>query len=1077
METRELFWSLDGARILLFYVVGTAAIAIFLYGCWRHYAKYRRGASLTVEFDLWQGVKTMLVSVFTHRTVRKRDLIAGYAHAGIFFGFLIAFIGTSIIFIDYDIFKPIFGFSFWKGNFYLWFSLFLDLGHLALTAGLLVMILRRATWSLPKLNYMRSYRGETELRPKARAWQVEDWVFLLTLLVLEITGFLLEGVRLLSEPVDWAIWSPIGLAVAKFLSVLGVSPETATVIRSYNWWFHGILALAFTAAIPWYKAKHIIAVLGSLALRDPKALRRLPNVPEESDTDDEGSDKIGYADISDFTWKDMLNLDACTKCGRCHDVCPARTTGYPLSPRDLVLDLRTHNDETQGCASETIDLVGDVLDADTIWSCRSCGACQDICPVGVEHPAMIVQMRRHLVDQGEMDPNLKSTLDTIADVGNSMGEPARKRSAWTNELEFKVKDIREEKADILWFVGDYASFDPRNQKVSQAVARLLKAGGIDFALLHEGERSAGNDVRRVGEEGLFESLVEHNLAEMAASNPFARIITTDPHSYNTIKNEYPEFGDVAPINHYTELLADMLRDGQLKVKKPLNKRVTFHDPCHLGRINDGYEAPRAILEAIGCEVVEMPRNRSNSFCCGAGGGRIWIPDEPGAEKPSENRMHEAAELPDIEYFITCCPKDLTMFEDARKTSGHEKDLSVKDLAELVAEAIELDEISLVDLPPLAERLTDAVAERIADVISARLETALTNNLASLAVVQPALPPVTVPPSEPDTPATDAVSTLKAVAADPTSQAPSEVVAEKTQVVESAAPIAIQPEVALQPMDWDNLAPLAPAQLLDYDVPEKDGLRILVAIKHVAVLGDEHEFTADGCDIQAEFLEHELNEWDDAALEEALQLVEKAGSGEVVAVCIGPESADASLRKVLAKGASRAVRLWNDGLISADPLMIARGIAGVATKEQPDFILTGVQSSDHAHGATGAALSRILDLPHAAVVVALNWTQDGAIEVVRELEGGVRHSLSLPVPALLSIQTGGNTPRYATMRMIKKAKKLPIEVLDAESMLEGGGGYSVRRMYTPEQENAQMLDGSPQDIASFVANIIREKRGT
>lgn len=1066
METRELFWSLTHNSVVLFYIVGFSAIAVFLWGIWRHIAKYRRGTARTSATDLWAGIRRMVTDLLTHRTLRRRDRYAGWAHAGIFFGFVLGAIGTSIITLEYDILYPLFGIRFWKGDFYLIFSLVLDLGHLALVTGILMMMWRRAYFRLPKLSYLRAYRGETELRAPARMWQREDWIFMSVLLVIELSGFAQEGVRLLMDQPDWAAWSPIGLAVAKTFAALGMSQETAAAIRGANWWMHGVLALAFTAAIPWYKAKHIIAVMGSLATRSDRPLARLPREPEEKET-------AGVACISDFSWKDMLNLDACTKCGRCHEVCPARTAGFPLSPRDLILDLRLHNDDAQGRAQEGIDLIGDVIDPETLWSCRSCGACQEICPVGIEHPAMIVQMRRQLVDRGDMDPLLQTTLDAIASTGNSFGENARKRPAWTRELEFEVKDIRESPADKLWFVGDYASFDPRNQKVSRAFASLLKAAGEDFALLHEGERNAGNDVRRVGEEGLYETLVEQNLETIAGVQPFGRIVTTDPHSYNTIRNEYPEFGDTPPIDHYTTVLADLLRTGRLKVKKPLGRRVTFHDPCHLGRLNGGYDAPREVLAAIGCDLIEMPRNRDNSFCCGAGGGRIWIPDPPGIEKPSENRMHEAAALGGIDVFVTCCPKDLTMFEDARKTSGHEKDFVVQDIAELVAEAVELGNIDLRDLPPLAERLTDAIATRIAEVVATRLDEVLATKLTALPA--PAAPPAQEPPAtgEAPTPPAAAPQAEAPAAPEPAAEPAPEPAAEPTA---EAAPPASDPLPPLAPMGWDAPAPVAPPELAGYTAPEKIGLRLLVTVKHTAKLGDEYQFTADGRDVVGDYLDHDLNEWDDAALEQALLLAEAIGGAEVVAVTIGPEEAEKSLRKVLAKGADRAVRVWDDRLAGADPVTIARALAGIARIEAPDLILCGTQSSDQAHGSTGTALARILGLPHGSVIASVEWDGTGDMTVTRELEGGTRHVLTMPAPAVLAIQTGTNVPRYATMRMIKQAKKKPLEVIDGAPVVDGGGGYRVRRMYTPVQEKAKMLEGTADEVAQQIVAIIREKKG-
>jgi Fe-S oxidoreductase len=315
-----------------------------------------------------------------------------------------------------------------------------------------------------------------------------------------------------------------------------------------------------------------------------------------------------------------------------------------------------------------------------------CNACVEICPVGIEQAPIINQLRRRLVEDGELDSNLQSTLEVIHKSGNSFGENRRRRGRWTQELDFEVKDARKEPVDVLWFVGDYASFDPRSQRVTRSIARLFRSAGVDFGILYDGERNAGNDVRRAGEEGLFESLAEHNIQTLSACE-FNRIVTSDPHSLNTLRNEYPDLGGIWTVMHHTAYLLELIESGRLEVGARLGHRVTYHDPCYLGRHNGGYDAPRAILAAIGCELVEMPRNRDNSFCCGAGGGRIWIPDEPGAERPSENRIREAMGLGDVDYFVVSCPKDVTMYEDAIKTTGHAERIELRELTELLEAAL------------------------------------------------------------------------------------------------------------------------------------------------------------------------------------------------------------------------------------------------------------------------------------------------------------------------------------------------------------------------------------------------------
>lgn len=692
--TRILFQNFDPKAIYLFYAIGYLAIAVFVYGVYAQIRKYRRGKPDGSWNELIKRFIEMTKTMATHRTLVRRDKSAGRAHGLIFFGFVLLFIGTATITLEYDILQPLFGVKFWYGNFYLLFSLVLDLAGLGVIAGLIYMMYRRKWLNLPKLDYKRVDRQEGDPDFDRSEYRREDWAFLWSFILIGITGFILEATRLvwLSDSAnvwDYRFWSPVGAMLAHIMQALGLTADGAGSFRPVLWWFHGLLSLTFIACIPYTKIKHIFTAASSLMFKDPLAGRRLPRVPDDQKT-------AGYKTITDLTWKNLLHLDACTKCGRCQEACPANAVGAPLSPRDVILSLREFANKALSSKElpkeAELDIhgkdVGQVF-METLWSCRTCLACVEICPVAVEHVPIIVQMRRNLVEAGEMEPILEKTLQTIHKTGNSFGESKRKRAAWAKDLPFEIKDARTEPVDVLWFVGDYASFDPRNQKVTKSFAKLMHHAGINFGLLFEAELNSGNDLRRVGEEGLYELLATSNIGTLQACD-FKSIVTTDPHSFNTIRNEYPDFGGKFEINHYTTLVKQLIENGQIKLKKKLDYRVTFHDPCHLGRYNKGFDAPRDVIKLLGCELVEMARNRDNSFCCGAGGGRIWIPDPVGIEKPSANRMCEAGQIEGLDVFIVSCPKDLTMFEDALKTSGYEGQFVVRELIELIDECVEYE---------------------------------------------------------------------------------------------------------------------------------------------------------------------------------------------------------------------------------------------------------------------------------------------------------------------------------------------------------------------------------------------------
>ena len=563
-----------------------------------------------------------------------------------------------------------------------------DLLEATVIVGVTYMLWRRVVVHTPRLFGIG--RAERRYR-EAPHW--EGVLILVFILMIMVGGLLYDAGHLVAYDIhgnerDFALLTaPVAAALG------GLSPSAARTLSEIGWWMHNVTVLAFLCLLPLSKHFHIITSIPNVffAKLPPRGADRplalthhKPAPAAELDTPPEGN--VGVASLADLTWKQVLDSFSCTECGRCTAVCPATAGGTPLAPRQVILDIRdrlySHPEEQRGGDGSAEA----VISSEALWSCTTCMACVEACPVGIEHVSTIVDMRRSLVDVGEVDSLLQQTLENYGKQGNAYGKSARLRARWARGLEFRIPDARKEPVEYVWFVGDFASFDERVQLASQGVARILHDAGVSFGLLYEGERNAGNDIRRIGEEGLFELLAEQNMRALAEAE-FEAIFTTDPHSLNALRNEYPRLGLSKPVYHYTELFADLVARGVISLRTPLSgTRVTYHDPCYLARYNRITEAPRRLIEATGAELVEMPRHGTNTFCCGAGGGRIWMMDdaEP-SERPSEQRIREAQVLGEIDWFVVSCPKDLVMYSDAAKVVG--ADFEVAELTTLIERAL------------------------------------------------------------------------------------------------------------------------------------------------------------------------------------------------------------------------------------------------------------------------------------------------------------------------------------------------------------------------------------------------------
>lgn len=645
------------------------SLGVFGYRTYLRYRHMRLGQPAG-PFTQWgERLKAFAVFVLGQRRL-FRILKPGTAHFFIFWGFVLLF-PTIVQAILEGIFPgfvlPVFG-TFGP---LVWLQ---DVMTLAVAIAVLYGLYLRVVVKPER------YRG---------SHQAEGTLVLAFILTIMVSLLLMNGLRqnLGEAPVE-AYWQPISSLVG--LPFAGLAAATQQTIIEIAYWVHLIVVLVFLPMLPGGKHFHVVTSVFNVLLGNLEPRGKLPPAPQFDGL-------AGVKNVEQFTWRQMLDWYSCTECGRCQDVCPAYAGGLSLSPKLLVMNLRSHLFErgnalkaTQGNGARQAvlekELTVDVIPEATLWACTTCYACDQECPLLIEHIPLIVDMRRYLLTQQRADAMLTGTMVNLRRYGNSFGQSAKKRAMWARGLTPKIKDIRREPAHTLWYVGDYAAYSPALTKITQTTAQVFRQTGLDFGLLYDAEQNAGNDIRRVGEEGLFELLEMKNKAALEKCE-FEEIVTTDPHTYHTLKNEYDLNGKSVPVYHYTEVLDRAISAGQLTPQRQLGYTVTYQDPCYLGRYNGVYDAPRRVLEAIGCRVVEMPRNRDRALCCGAGGGRIWMEEGEMKERPSHARIREAVELDGVQTLVVTCPKDVTMFNDAVKATGHEEHLAVKDLIELVYEAL------------------------------------------------------------------------------------------------------------------------------------------------------------------------------------------------------------------------------------------------------------------------------------------------------------------------------------------------------------------------------------------------------
>lgn len=685
-----------------------AFLLVTAYGLWLFYkviyARYiyiKLGKETKLQEDKKTRSKNFLSLVFAQKKLLK-DPKSGIMHILLFYGFIIVQFGAI----------ELIG----KGLVHGWHLPIPKYHYFTLIQEIVVGIIILAI-------FYAAYRRYVEKLPRLKRGFKAGLVYWLIgglMFAVIIAG----GAELVISGEGTNSYMPLSSLV--YLLISGVSDSVALAIFYVAWWIHLLILLFFMIYIPQGKHAHLIFAPINSYLKRLHSPGKLASINFE----DEESEEFGVGKIEDFNQKQLIDLYACVECGRCTDMCPANISGKMLSPRELITKLRDHltdkgsvirpdttpwapgkilrpasNYPTSASHSETaaataganaldtslateLSLIGDIITEQELWACTTCRNCEDACPVSNEHVDKIIDLRRYLVlTMGEMSPEATRTFNNIERQSNPWGINRNERINWREEVEgLNVATVKETtEFEYLLFVGSMGSFDNRSKKITQSLVKVLNKAGVKFAVLGNEEKNSGDSVRRLGNEYLYQQLAVENIENFQKYN-VKKIITIDPHAFNTFKNEYPEFGLEAEIFHHTEILASLIKEGRIKPEIEVKEKVTYHDSCYLGRYNDIYDAPRLILNSIpGVELVEMERNKENAMCCGAGGGLMWLEEKEGS-RINELRTEQALTC-NPSSIATACPYCLTMISDGTKAKGVEEQVKTLDIVEILEKSL------------------------------------------------------------------------------------------------------------------------------------------------------------------------------------------------------------------------------------------------------------------------------------------------------------------------------------------------------------------------------------------------------